>query len=378
MEEAVACPLDLELLSESVRRHAGLQAPPALRMMAARGMAPMPPRDLVTAQYVLTFDPDPRVAESAERSLSELDPRLGNAVLADENVVPHVLGHLAVLHAGNDAYAEKLLLNRSTPTEAFAKVASACSEPIAELIANNQARLLESPDIVRGLTQNPHVLKSTSDRVVDFLVRSGMVVEGLHEFEEALLRLGAEDRLSAASGFELEAQLIDERLLSDSDRRSLEDRRKLIDDEDAEDGDRSLTKLPLDEKLRRLPLPELVAYATKGNRQVRKMLMRHSNRLVALAAVTSPMVQEPEIIEASHSKVTHQDVVTHIAKDKKNNWTRNYQVKLGLVMNPKTPLPSAMRLVPLLNPRDVKQVGRSKNVPMGVRNLANNLSRRGR
>ena len=376
--EAAVCPIDLEAVGEPVRRHVGPRAPAPLRLMAARGLAPMPPRDLLTAQYILTFDNDPQVSQQAARALTELDPRIANAVLSDASVEPVVLGHLAKLHATHDAYAEKLLLNPSTPTAAFEAVASICSEPTGELIANNQARLLEAPDIARGLTRNPNVLRSTSDRVVDFLVRAGIVLEGSHEFEEALLRLGADDRMSAASNFQLEADLVDERLLTESEKRELGDDgdRKLLLDEDEDEV--FLPKLSLDERLRRMPLPELVAYATKGNRQVRKTLMRHSNRLVALAAVTSPMVQEPEIIEASNSKVTHQDVVNHIAKDKRHNWTRNYQVRLGLVMNPKTPLPSAMRLVPLLNPRDVKQISRSKNVPMGVRNLATNLSRRGR
>ena len=343
-------------------------------MMAARGLAPMGPKDLVTAQFLLSFDADAKVSEAASKSLDGLDPRVANAVLSDASLSSHVLADLAARHASNDSFAEPLLLNPSTPTSVFQTVAASCSEPIAELIANNQARLLAAPEIVRSLVDNPNVLKSTSDRVVDFLVRNGAMVEGVREFEEALLRLGGDDRLAAAASVDIDRDLMDERLLTPEERAKLEEGRKLIDDEDAEED--PFDRLSLDEKLRRLPLPDLIAYATKGNKQVRKTLMRHTNRIVALAAATSPMVQEPEIIEATHSKVTHQDVVAHIAKDKKNNWVRNYQVKLGLVSNPKTPLPAAMRLVPLLNPRDVKQLSRSKNVPMGVRNLATNLSKR--
>ena len=365
------CPIDISQMSEAVRRHAQADAPPGLRLMAARGLAPMPPSDLVTAQFILTFDRDQRVASSAESSLAQLDKRIAKAVLGDAKIPSPVLGHLSLTHATNDEYIEPLLLNPSTPSDVFDSVAAVCSEPMAEVIANNQARLLEAPDIVRGLLRNPSALKSTSERVVDFLVRSGIILEGVHEFEAALLRLNGEDRLAAAENFDVPPELVDEKLLSPEQKASLEDR-KLIDDEEDED---SLDTLPLDERLRRLPLPALIAYATKGNKQVRKTLMRHTNRIVALAAVTSPMIQEPEVIEATHSKVTHQDVISHIAKDKKNNWVRNYQVKVGLVNNPKTPLPDAMRYVPLLNPRDIKALARSKNVPMGVRNLASKLSK---
>ncbi len=376
MTTAAAFPTELATTSEAVARHCEPSVPLNLRLMAARGLAPMSPRDLVTAQFVLSFDADARVAEHAAQSLTGLDPRIANAVLADPAVPPPVLGRLAELHASHDAYIEKLLLNPSTPTEVFPVVAAACSEPVAEIIANNQARLLETPEIVRGLIDNPHALKSTVDRVIDFLVRNGVVLDGLHEFEDALLRLGANERLSAASHFDIPRHLLDERLLSDAERQALEAKGTLLSggEEGREDDDDP--NLPLEERLRRAPLPGLIAYATKGNKQVRKILMRHSNRLVALAAITSPMVQEPEVVEAVNSKVTHQEVVTHIAKDKRTNWVRLYPVKLGLVNNPKTPLAIAMRLVPLLNPRDIKALSRSKNIPIGVRTQAANLSRR--
>ena len=121
-----------------------------------------------------------------------------------------------------------------------------------------------------------------------------------------------------------------------------------------------------------------VALATKGNRQARSALMRDTNRVVALAAITSPCVSEPEVLAAAQSRTVHQDVIMHICRDKKNNWIRIYQVKVALVTNPKAPLPEAMKLVPTLNARDLKTIAKSRNVPMGVRNLANNLVNKSR
>lgn len=373
MTDLEQCPIDTSLCSEPVRRHVQANTPPALRLMAAKGLAPIAPRDLVTAQFILTFDKDLKVASVAEASLNNLDPRIANAVLNDVSIPSPVLGHLSQIFATRDDYVEPLLLNPSTPTSVFEDVATLCTEAMTELIANNQARLLERPEIVRGLIKNPNTLKSTSDRCVDFLVRSGIVVEGLLEFESALLRLDANDRIKAADLTVIPPELLDEKLLSEKEDVSLE-QRTLIDDDSNQSSERDLDKLPLDERLRRLPLPALVAYATKGNKQVRKMLMRHTSRIVALAAVTSPMIQEPEVIEATQSKVTHQDVIVHIAKDKKNNWAKNYQVKVGLVNNPKTPLADAMRLVSTLNAKDIKALARSKNVPAGVRTIASKLS----
>ncbi len=371
-ETAPTCPITTDQLAEAIQRNVGEKAPAPLRMMTARGLAPMPPADLVTAQFILTFDADDKIAKTAEKGLTGLDQRIANAVLSDTKVHPEVLGYLAQIHATNDAYAEKLLLNPSVPAEAFPGVAAVCSEAIGEIITNNQARILEQPEIVQSLAQNPNILRSSLDRVIDFLVRSGVMVEGMREFEEALLRLGAEERLKAADNIEIPPELLDDQFLSDEDQAERD--RQLI-DEDEEDETSKGNSPKLEELLRTLNVAQLVALGTKGKRSARRALLRHTNRMVAIAAVSSPMISEPEIIEACNSKVTHTDAIGFVLRDKKDNWVRNYQVKLALVNNPKTPLPDAMRLVPSLNARDLKATSKSRNVPQGVRNLANKLSK---
>jgi hypothetical protein len=342
-------------------------------MMAARGMEPMPPKDLVTTQFVLTFDADEKVRAAAEKSLTEIDARIANAVLADKTVNPHVLGYLAKRVASNDAYAEKILLNPATPSEAFVAVAEVCSEAICEIIANNQARVLETPEIARGLTRNGNALKSTIDRVIDFLVRSGIVLDGVPEFAEALLRLTGEERLKAADAVlgDLPLDLIDEQFLTEEQKAQRGGRQMIEEEEEGEVTEQA--RRTIEQKVRDLTTPQKVALATKGNKTVRSLFMRDTNRLVALAAVTSPAITESEVISTAQSRTVHTDVISHIAKDKKNNWVRNYQVKVALVNNPKTPLPEAMKLVPTLNPRDLKQVAKSKNVQAGVRNRATQL-----
>lgn len=356
------CPIPFEDLAKSIQRSVGPKAPRPLKDMTAKGLAPIPPRDLITAQFVLTFDADEKIAETASTSLANLDQRLANAVLGDTHMHPEVLGYLAAALATNDAYAEKLLLNPKTPSKAFVAVAAVCSEAICEIIANNQARLLDAPDIAKSLTGNPNALKSSLDRVVDFLVRSGIILEGVNHFEEAFLRLTGEERSQAANSIELPENLLDEKFQGG---------RRLIEEDDEEEEDKK--RQTLQDILRDANVAQKVALATKGNKAARTELMRDSNRLVAMAAVTSPAITESEIVSAANSRTVHADVIHHISKDKKSNWTRNYQVKVALVNNPKCSLPVAMKLVVSLNKRDKGLVAKSRNVPVGVRNLANQL-----
>ena len=369
---ATECPIPFESLEAAVQKNAGPSAPGPMRLMAARGMAPMQPRDLVTAQFVLTFDSDARIAKTASESLANMDIRIANAVLGDRKVPAPVLGHLARALATQDAFAEKVLLNPTTPTIAFVDVARVCSEQICEIVIANQARILEEPKIAEALLENPNVLKSSLDGIIDFLVRNGVIIEGVRAFEDAFLRLNGDERLKAAEAIDLPAHLLDEQFLSEDQAQ----RRLIAEDEEGVEEDDE--EQPLEVLLRTMNAAQKVALATKGNRSARSALMRDTNRIVALAAITSPCVTEPEVLAAANSRTVNQDVIAHICRDKKNNWVRNYQVKAALVGNPKTPLPEAMKLVPTLNGRDLKAVAKSRNVPMGVRNLASNLVRKAR
>lgn len=372
----MTCPIPLETLSPAARRAADPSSPAPARMMAARGMVPMPPKDLVTAQYVLTFDPDTKVSEAAVKSLSNLDARLSNAILGDTSINEYVLGYLAAALVSRDADVEKLLLNASTPNWAVQEVAAVCSEHVCEIIANNQARVLAYPDITRGLLANPKCLKSTSDRVIDFLVRSNVILDGIAEFEHALLRLTGEERVKAVEAIEVPKELLDEQYLSDEDRRELATERRLILDTDDESPESEEKEKPkLEQLLKDMTTGQKVALATKGNKAVRTRLVRDTNRIVAMAAITSPGITENEVSTAANSRTVHQDVIGYIARNKE--YVKLYPVKVALVNNPKTPLPEAMKLVPYLQKKDQKTVSTSKNVSAAVRNLALKLVKGG-
>ncbi len=364
------CPLPPDQLSEAVVKHTDASAPAPLRLMAARGMAPIPPRDLLTAQFRLLWDADDKIRGFAQKSLAQLDPRLANVALGDDKLSPELLAHLAALHAANEAYVEKLLGNRSLPSFAVVTVARSCSERIvSDLIIPNQARLLEEPDIVRALTENEAALKSDVDRAVDFLVRSGVILDGVRAFEEALLRLNGEERVEAASHIDLPKELLDERFLSKDEQAE----RRLITEEEEEDDQGGDENATIEMRWRSFSVAKKVAAATLGNKSIRTLAMREPNRTVALAAVTSPAITEQEIVAAAGSKTVHADVLNHIVRDRKNNWTRLYPVKLALVNNPKTKLPFAMKLIPSLHGKDLRSLSKSRNVPAGVRNMASKL-----
>jgi hypothetical protein len=111
--------------------------------------------------------------------------------------------------------------------------------------------------------------------------------------------------------------------------------------------------------------------ALRGNRDARTILVRDASAIVRRFVLLNPRVTDDEIIGLAKNRSVDRDLLEMICKRKE--WVANYQVKLALATNPKTPLPVAVRLVPSLLPRDLRQIAKSKNVPGGVNGLAKRL-----
>ncbi|HET6345534.1 MAG TPA: hypothetical protein VFH51_11425, partial [Myxococcota bacterium] len=56
-------------------------------------------------------------------------------------------------------------------------------------------------------------------------------------------------------------------------------------------------------------------------------------------------------------------------------WINKYSVIKLMAQNPRTPLAISMKLVPKLSVRDLKELGRDRNIPDAVRSTALRLYR---
>ena len=58
-------PLDPVWIPEKLHKHVDPSSPPPMRLMAARAMVPMGPRDMVHVVYQCMLDPEPKIAAVA-------------------------------------------------------------------------------------------------------------------------------------------------------------------------------------------------------------------------------------------------------------------------------------------------------------------------
>jgi hypothetical protein len=117
-------------------------------------------------------------------------------------------------------------------------------------------------------------------------------------------------------------------------------------------------------KVRYMSVPERMKLALRGNKEVRLVLLQDSTRLVPRLVLRNPKITEDEIVAITHNRTVDEELLRIIAE--RREWTKNYQVRLGLVTNPKTPAGAAVRLLGTLEERDIRRLARSKNVPDAV------------
>ena len=328
--------------------------------MAARGMVPMGPKDMVTVLCSLYYDDDEKVAQSAKKSLLELPTRIVQGSL-QESLHPLVLDLVARAFPENDDFLETILLNNKTPDETFAFLAVKVSQRALSIIIENQVRMLRHKAIVQAVIGNPALLKSQSDRLMDFAVRTGMSLKGLAAFEEA------KDRIAGAPRDTVEEKRIAKVIVESLPEDMLKEEEEVpVGPEEEEKKQKTMLQ-----RLYEMTIAQKVALAAKGNKTIRSQLLKDRNKMVATAAIKNPGINESEVVALAGNRAVCDDVVRIISQNRE--WTRNYQIKLALCNNPKTPMGMAMRFLPSIRLADLKMMARNKNIPSTLATAAKKL-----
>ena len=351
------CPFNAEFLPPNLRKHVDPAAPVPLRMMAAKSLVPLSPSDMLGALYMLTFDSDAGVRETAAKTASALPDRILGSAVRDEEVQPQVLGYFLGLLKTKEAYAEMLVLNPSTPDDAVADLARDCSAKLAEIIGQNQLRLLRHEDILRNLCANPQVPVTLTDSVCDFAVRSGLTLADVPQMKTARIRLFGPEAAEAPPDPGPTAEQVLQEFQE-------------VEEEGAapmEEGKR----LTLAQRVMKMSIAEKIKLATLGNKEARSTLIRDTNKLVAVAVIRSPRITDGEVLSCATNRAMMDDVLRVIYNNRE--WTKNQKVKLALVKNPKVPLTVTMKFLNTFRDAELKDLARDKNVPSAVQSFAKKL-----
>jgi len=266
------CPLPIDALPKPLQKHADGKAPLPLRMMGAKGLVPaVAPVDLVTLLFVLSFDAEPGVVETALKTAEGLPDKIWGVALRSEGLKGPVLDWLADRFPGKDGALELILLNPSTLDETIARLAPSVPQKLADIIRQNELRLLRHDAIVRGLCANPNALASSLDGACDFCVRNGLTLLDVPRLVEAHKRVHGVDptvrpptpgETAAALMQDYAAELANEVAEAPAKQETEEETKK---------------KLTITQRVMKMSVSEKIKLATLGNKEARTILLRDSN-----------------------------------------------------------------------------------------------------
>jgi hypothetical protein len=358
------CPLPLELLPKPLQKHADPKAPPPLRTMGAKGLVPaVAPVDLATLLFMISFDPDEGIRAIAQKTAEGLPDKIWGVALRAEGMKGVVLDWLAERFAGNDTALELVLLNPAALDETFARLAPTISQKLTDIVRQNELRLLRHDAILRGLCQNPNALASSVDGACDFCVRNGLTLLDVPQSVAAHVRVHGVNP-TAKPPEETAAALLQEYGAELAEEVAEGGTPPPVSAVPGEPPPEDPKKQNITKRIMKMSVSEKIKLATLGNKEARTLLLRDSNKLVCMAAATSPRITDGEIQGLANSRTVNADVLRYVYSSRE--FLRTYAIKISLVKNPKVPLPTALKLMLTLQERDIKELARDRNVPQTI------------
>lgn len=315
-----------------------------LQLLAADGLLPLPPEEIIPLQVELALGADAEVAARALEGLRKLDPRIAGPFL-ELRAGKRELSFFAD-EATQPALIETILRRRDVPRQVLVRLARRVPPDLQEVLLLRQDAIIEEPAILEALEENPRISVYSQRRIV--------------EYRQHLLPRAAP--ASTAASFQ-----------------PLE-----LDDEELAEAIATARELPaageIDEEtglsegqIRLLPVPARLKLARRAPRALRAILMRDTSAQVAVSVVLYNSLSDQEIEQTAASRAVNEEVLETIAK--KREWVNRYAITKALVQNPRTPLATALRLIPKLSVRDLRTLYRDRNVADAVRSTALRLYR---
>ena len=125
-------------------------------------------------------------------------------------------------------------------------------------------------------------------------------------------------------------------------------------------------------QVKEMPVGQRLALAKKGNKDVRMILIRDSNEMVALETVSSARITDGEILAVAMMRDVAEQVLRYIANNRK--YRQNKQIILALLNNPRTPVGVSLSLgINSLSDRELTDLSKNKNVPGVISRVARQI-----
>ncbi len=271
----------------------------------------------------------------------------------------HRVGYFILIEVLNrkiHTIISKAIRNQAYPFEFLQKIAEKGDATSLEALLDNQVKLIAYPEILDTIESNPaasNFIKGKIKEIRDFYLDDSLAEE-----------IDAEDVMEEVK-----------EMVSLDDKEEKGEPESEDGDDGDDDEDDELLEEAVEEKamnalqlINSLTISQRIKLALTGTRTQRMILIKDTNKMVSMAVLESPKISPDEILLLCKNKSIARDLIGKISQNRE--WTKNYNIIMALVYNPKTPVKAALSFIKKLHMKDLMLLARDKNVNPVVRNLA--------
>jgi hypothetical protein len=290
-----------------------------------------------------------QLKSQAEEHLRAI-PRSVKVAYVQKRDASHRVAYQIILESLDEREPEALVhvvQNNALPTEFLMKIAEQGPLPALESLLENQVQLIAYPELLNCMERNPELTPFISGKI--------------KEIRDFYLKGGPAEEIPSEQvvGDVVEA-------IVQADGRGADGNEQDI----LELQQETLTTL---QRINRMSVAERIKLAISGTRTERLILIKDANKMVQQAVIESPKVSDDEVMIHVRDLSLAGEVIAKIASSR--DWTKNYNIMLGLVQHPKTPINRALAFIKQLHSRDLKLISQDKNISPVIRQLAINFVR---
>ncbi|MCU0286205.1 MAG: hypothetical protein MUF15_07375 [Acidobacteria bacterium] len=311
---------------------------------------------------------DEKLKEKAALLLKEIPGNVRASYIekleANQRVAYHII--MDALAEKNKSIISKAIRNQAIPFEFLLKIGAHGTPEMLEALLDNQVKLIAYPGILNEMEKNPQVTNFVKGKI--------------HEFREFYLTAEVE-KIPEESVIEDVKEIIIQEQKQSSQVKTPGEKpgeEKPGEESIKQEGDLAIEKVAQKamnalQEINSMNIAERIKLALSGSKTQRMILIKDSNKMVSLAVLESPKISIDEVLLLARNRSVAGEIIARISQRK--DWTKNYNVILELVQNPKTPVKDAMSFVKQLHIKDLQLLSRDKNIAPTIRQLAMNYFR---
>jgi len=120
--------------------------------------------------------------------------------------------------------------------------------------------------------------------------------------------------------------------------------------------------------VRSLSRAEKIQLAKRGGRRVLSVLIQLGDRQLFKFIIQNPHLSAVEVLQLLKSPQLTTEIIQELCRNP--GWMQNEEIRYQVVIHPKTPLPTALNLLPGLNPRQLSQIAKSQHIRHQIKSNA--------